>query len=109
MSELIPYQGGGGLTRDSRRAGRAITRSRSFTQVRLAVVDDEADVTMQKVEALTSATGAGMGAVTRVAQAQKHLEALAPEVSGRLSFLADSHLLAVGDALQDLRRSLRNK
>lgn len=109
MSELIPYTGGTALSRDSRRAARAISRSRSVTQVRLSRIDDEADVAIQKVEALTSATGASMSAVTRVAQAQKHLETLAPEVSGRLSYLADSHLMAVADSLQDLRRSLRCK
>ncbi|WP_027861740.1 hypothetical protein [Marmoricola sp. URHB0036] len=108
MSELIPYSERG-LSRDSRRAGRAITRSRSVTQMRMAHVDDETDVTMQKVEALTSATGLAMSAVTRVAQAQKHLELQTPEVSGRLAFLADAHLLAMGDTLQDLRRQLRNK
>jgi hypothetical protein len=108
MSELIPYNEGA-VTRDVRRAGRAISRSRSVNQVRMARVDDEADVAVEKVEALTSATGAAMGAVTRVAQAQKQLETLSPEVTGRLAFLADSHLLAVGDSLQDLRRQLRRK
>jgi len=108
MNDLIPYIEGG-LSRDSRRAGRAITWNRAVSQVRMAHVDDEADVAIQKVEALTSTTGMAMGAVTRVAQAQKHLENLAPEVSGRLAYLADSHLLAVGDSLQDLRRQLRCK
>jgi hypothetical protein len=109
MSELLPYSGDTALSRDARRAGRSISRSRSVTQVRLSGVDDEADVTIQKVEALTSTAGLSMSAVTRVAQAQKHLETLAPEVSGRLNFLADSHLMAVADSLQDLRRSLRCK
>ena len=107
MSDLIPFVDGGGLSCDNRRAGRAISRSRSVSQVRMARVNDEADVSIEKVEALTVTTGMGMAAVTRVAQAQSHLETLAPEVSGRLAYLADSHLLAVGDCLHDLRRQLR--
>lgn len=108
MTDLIPYMEGG-LSRDSRRAARAISWSRAASQVRMAQVDDEADVADEKMEALTSTTGKAMGAVTRVAQAQKHLEALAPEVSGRLAYLADCHLLAMGDSLQDLRRQLYRK
>ena len=107
MSELIPFTQPAGLSRDTRRSARAITRSRATTQVRMSVINDEADVAFEKVEALTTATGAAMSSVTRVAQAQRQLEGLAPEASGRLAFLADAHLLAVGDSLQDLRRQLR--
>jgi len=55
------------------------------------------------------ATGAAMQAVVRVAQAQKHLEQLAPEASGRLAFLADDHMLAMAEVLADLRRELRRR
>ena len=108
MSDLIPYATGE-LERDTRRAGRAISRHRAGTQVRLAAVDDDTDLAMQKVDALTSTTGLAMGAVARVAQVQRQLETLAPEASGRLAFLADSHVVAVGDTVQDLRRDLRRR
>ncbi len=107
MSEISPYSGG--LDRDARRAGKSISRSRSFSQVRMAKVDDETDVAMVKVDALTSTTGSAMSGIVRVAQAQRQLEQLAPEAAGRLAFLADSHSLAMGDILQDLRRDLRRK
>lgn len=107
MTELIPINESTGLTRDVRRTSRGISRSRSYAQLRMAGISDETDVAMEKVEALTAATGSGMSAVTRVAQAQRQLETLAPEASGRLAFLAEAHVLAVGDSLQDLRRSLR--
>ncbi len=108
MSDLIPYTEHG-LTRDERRAARAVSRSRTRSQIRMAVIDDETNVAVDKIEAVTYATGTAMGAVTRVAQAQKQFETLAPEVSGRLSYLADGHMLAVGDTVQDLRRHLRCK
>jgi hypothetical protein len=109
MSELLPYTGAGSLTRDSRHAGRAINHSRAATHVRMSRINDENDVAIEKIEALTSTTGYAMSAVTRVAQLQRQLETLAPDASGRLALLADSHVLAVGDSLQDLRRSLRCK
>jgi hypothetical protein len=109
VGELIPDNGSAALSRDSRRASRSISRSRSVSQIRMARVDDETDVTLAKVDALTATTGAAMGAVVRVAQAQRHLEQLAPEAAGRLAFLADDHLLAMGDSVQDLRRELRRR
>ena len=107
MSEIQLYEGGGALSRDSRRAARAISRGRSSTQVRLARVNDETDVALEKVQAQTEATQFAMGAVTRIAMAQRHYEAMAPEARGRLSVLADDHLLGMGDTLQDHRRSMR--
>lgn len=107
MSSLIPIPEPGSLDRDSRRAARAISRSRATTQLRLSRINDETDVTLEKGQAQTEATQFAMGAVTRVAMAQRHYEAMAPEASGRLSFLADEHLLGMGDSLQDHRRSMR--
>jgi hypothetical protein len=105
--EMELYTGGSGLTRDTRRAVRAISRARASTQVRLARVNDETDVALEKVQAQTEATQFAMGAVSRIALAQRHYEAMAPEASGRLSFLADEHLLGMGNTLQDHRRSMR--
>jgi len=48
-----------------------------------------------------------MHGVVRVAQAQHQLELMSPEAAGRLAFLAESHTLAMGDFMQDLRRDLR--
>jgi hypothetical protein len=107
MTTELSLHEGGGLSRDSRRAARAISRNRSTTQVRLARVNDETDVALEKVQVQAEATQFAMGAVTRIAMAQRHYEAMAPEASGRLSFLADEHLLGVGDTLQDHRRSMR--
>jgi hypothetical protein len=107
MSSLIPIPEPGSLDRDSRRAARAISRGRSATQVRLARVNDQTDVALEKIQAQTETTQFAMGAVTRIAMAQRHYEAMAPEASGRLSLLADEHLLGMGDTLQDHRRSMR--
>lgn len=106
--ELSPYVSGG-LSRDSRRAARAISRSAVTRQVRQADIDVETDIALDKMDAITTATGNGMGSVVRVAQAQRHLETLAPEAAGRLAYLADDHMLAVGDIVHDLRRELRRR
>ena len=107
MSDIQPYTPNTGLSRDARRAGRSISRYQSGGQVRTAVVDVETDVTIAKVEAVTAATGSAMTNVVRVAQAQHQLELLAPDAAGRLAYLAETHALAMGDLLQDLRRDLR--
>ncbi|MFL6137360.1 MAG: hypothetical protein ACJ74O_06105 [Frankiaceae bacterium] len=108
MSELQLYQPSTlPLLRDERRTGRAISRVRSGGAVRLARVDTEVDIAVGKMDGLTLATGQGLGAVGRVAQAEQQLVQLAPLASGRLAYLADRHMLAVGDVLDDLRRDLR--
>lgn len=110
MSEIQPYNGTqNSLMRDVRRASRAISRYQTGGQLRIAQVDTETDVALVKVDALTTATGNAMGAVVRVAQAQQQLGLLAPAAAGRLAYLADSHMLAMGDLMQDLRRDLRRK
>jgi hypothetical protein len=109
MSQLEPYIAGGALTRDARRSGRAISRYQTGGQVRVVQVDTETDVALAKVDASTMATASAMAAVTKIAQAQKQLELMAPEVSGRLAYLADDHVLGLGDFLQDLRRDLRRR
>jgi uncharacterized protein (DUF2384 family) len=106
MSDLAPYTGGV-VSRDARRAGREISRGRLGTQVRLAAVDDVTDLALGKVESLTMATGSAMQSVARVAMAQRQLEQMAPEASGRLAFLADDHLLGCAELLGDLRRDMR--
>ena len=110
MSGAIePYTGNSGLDRPARRAGRAISRHQLTAQLRIAAADADTDVTLAKIDDVSMATGAAMQAVVRVAQAQKHLEQLAPEASGRLAFLADDHMLAMAEVLADLRRELRRR
>ena len=107
MSDITPYAPGGGLSRDARRAGRAITRGRARTQVRVSETDDVTDVAITKVENLTMATGSAMTSVVRIAKAQQELEVLSPQASARLNFLADSHMLGCSELLDDLRRDMR--
>ncbi len=109
MSDLIPFTSNTDLSRPARRASRAISRHTMTAQVRVASVDAETDVTIAKVENYTLAASTGMTAVARVAKGQSHLEQTVPEVSGRLAYLADSHLLGVGELLDDLRRDLRRR
>jgi hypothetical protein len=107
MSELVPFGGNVMIIREARQAGRAISRSKARTQVRIAEADDSTDVTMAKVEDLTMATGSVMQQVVRVTKAQRELEQLAPEASARLNYLADDHMLGCSELLADLRRELR--
>ena len=109
MSNIQPYVDGGGVLSDVRRSGRAISRYVTGGQVRVAKVDTDTDVVLAKVDAITTATGAAMGSVVRVAQGQRHLEQLAPEAAGRLAFLADDLMPSMGDVMADLRRELRRR
>lgn len=107
MTDMQPYRGIELLIRDMRWAGRTISRSQAGGQLRMAGVDIATDLALTKVDSLTTVTGQTMGAVVRVAQAQNHLEQLAPEASGRLAMLADDHVLGLAEISADHRRTLR--
>lgn len=107
--ELSEYNGGQLFLSESRRVGRAVSRHRSGALVRVSATDADADVAQAKIDNLTMATGTAMSSVVRVAQAQRHLEQLAPEASARLAYLADDHMLGMGEVLADLRRDLRRR
>jgi hypothetical protein len=107
---MMPYQGAyAPLLRDSRRAGRQISRQGAHTQLRLAGIDYETDVTIGKEESVTAATGNAMGQVVRIAQLQAHLETIAPTASGRLAVLADNHALSMIEIVADHQRVVRRR
>jgi hypothetical protein len=108
-TDLSPYTLGGLLPSDTRRAGRALSRHHSANQLRIAKIDSDADVAIGKADADTAVTGSAMGKVVQVAQGQRALEQLAPEASGRLALLADTHALAMADYLADFRRDMRRR
>ena len=109
MNNLSPYGSADLLPSDARRAGRAVSRYQTGGQLRTAQVDVDTDVAIGKAEAVTAVTGAAMANVVRVAQAQRHLEQLAPEASGRLALLADDHALTMADVCTDHRRAVRRR
>lgn len=107
MSNELTQFTGGLVARDSR-TGRALSRINASGQLRQATVDVEADVTMAKLEAITAVTGQALGAVARVAQAETALAQNFPGASGRLAFIAQQHMLAAGEVLNELRYRVRN-
>lgn len=107
MTQIEPYIPQGGLTRDARRTARTVSRYQAQGQTAVAAVDVATDIALAKIDNTTAATGHAMGAVVRVAQAQKQLELMAPEASGRLNLLADDHALSVVEVLADHRRAMR--
>lgn len=110
MSDIQPYFGGGMASwQPGRRGVRAISRNTMAAQIRVSDADAETDVAVAKVENLTMATSTAMSSVVRIAQAQRHLEQLAPEASARLAYLADDHMLGMGEVLADLRRDMRRR
>ena len=109
MSYDITRWEAGGLDRDHRRTSRVISRVASGGQIRQAQVEVEADVTAAKIDAITGATGLGLGAVAKVAQAEQALMQNFPTASGRLAFIAERHMLAVGDVLDELHYQVRRK
>lgn len=94
-------------TRPSRRSMRVFEQLTTNGQVRQTAVDVEADVTFDKIDAITATTGAAMGAVTKVAQAQAAMEQLVPQASGRLNFIADMHAAAMADELDRQHQRMR--
>ena len=107
MRELSTFSEGSALVRDARRSSREISRGRLGTQIQTSQVDNATDVTLAKIENLTMATGNVMQQITRVSQAQRQLEMMAPDAAGRLAFIADDHMLGCAELLSDLRRNLR--
>ncbi len=112
MSEIIQTFGSGSRLlspSDGRRVAKSVSRGYAISTVRSADVQDETDVMLDKVDAATAVTGQAMGAVLRVAQAQQHMEALAPAASGRLALLADNHAVVLAELQADHVRALRRK
>lgn len=107
--ELSIYDGGGEASRLAKRTARSIVRSHSITQSRLARIADDADIATEKVEQLTYLTGNAMMAVARVNGVQKQLEQQAPELAGRLSLLAENHVLMAVEVIEATRRDMRRK
>lgn len=107
MSQIEPYIPQGGLARDARRTARTVSRYQGQGQTAVAALDVATDTALAKVDNATAATGHAMGAVVRVAQAQKQLELMAPEASGRLNLIADDHAMSVVEILADHRRAMR--
>lgn len=118
MSEIVPFGAFNGAARDQRQASRSLERTRmqnelSLERARLrnelslSDVDNAVDLSMTKTDAVTTATGAGMTAIARVAQAQTQLELMSPQASARLNMLADAHSMVVLDQLVDLSRKVR--
>src|SRR4051812_5182096 len=99
MSEIDIINTSSAAPRDARRAGRVVSRYQAHGQVLIAQTDVDTDVAIAKGDSYTAATGSAMGNVIRVAQAQRQLEQLAPEASGRLAMLADEHALTMADNL----------
>lgn len=106
---LSTYYSGELLPSDARRASRAISRYQTCGQVRLARVDTDTDVALGKEEAQTTVIGNAMACVVRVAKLQQQLEALAPEASGRLNYLAEDHMVGMAEVTADHRREQRRR
>jgi hypothetical protein len=108
MSNIEPWTGGHAVApRDARRLSRSRSGMNVSREIREALTDVETDVAIGKMQNVTMATHAGMSAIVNVASSQKSLEQMAPDTSGRLALIADSHALEMADTLQDLRHRLR--
>ncbi|MFL6137396.1 MAG: hypothetical protein ACJ74O_06290 [Frankiaceae bacterium] len=109
-SDLTPYLGAHApLLRDARRAGRAISRQQAQAQVRLAAIDLETDASLAKVESCSIVTTQAAVAVCKLSQVHKQLETLAPDASGRLAMVVDSHAIMMVELLNDHQRVLRRR
>jgi hypothetical protein len=108
VTGLEPYSGG--LSPMGRhQVARSVNRQRAGALIRIAGVKAQAQVAVAKVDALSLVTAEAMTAVTQLARMQRQLEQLAPEASGRLAYLAESHTLLMSGVLQDLRTELRER
>jgi len=104
-NDLAMY--GGGSRREVRTVSRAVARAEARGLLRQTTLDQEVALANLKIDALTTATGQALGAVAKVAQAETALVQNFPGASGRLAFISERHMLAVGDVLDDLQYKLR--
>ncbi len=111
MNDIQTFGGGSRMLSpgDGKRVARTVSRGYAIATVRCNDVQDETDVMLDKLDALTTVAGHAMGGVVRVAQAQQHMEALAPAASGRLALLADNHAVVMAEMQADHSRVLRRK
>lgn len=83
----------------SRRAAQAVARINDRTMVRLSAVDDETEVTVDKLDAIGTAVRAAEMQVALTAQARKNLELIAPEASLDMAHLAETATLLMSEVL----------
>jgi hypothetical protein len=106
-NDLIPYGSNELTMRDRRQLGRAVSRNHAGALVRVSGTDAETDIVLAKIDNYTMAVGQGMVSVARIGQMQRQCELQAPELSGRLNYLAEGHLMGVDALLGDYQRDLR--
>ena len=89
--DLALYTTAGAIARETRQTGRALSRIQGDCVIRQAAVDAELDVAVAKEQVVTAGCVAGVGAMLRMGQAESAAVLSMPNLSGRITPLAELH------------------
>lgn len=106
MSDLERYGGRGLARRESRLAGRALTRLDAQAQVSLGKIEVEADLQVARVHGLAYVGQQAMQATAIVSELEGQLGQMVPGARGRLTGIADITTLGMAEIVADTVRKV---
>ncbi len=107
MSNIVASGAGLIESRDSRATGRALARMESRHLLRLAQIQDEAELQVERVQAVGYVGQQGMQVVALVSQMEGNLSSLVPLATSRLQAIGDIVALEVADVVSQTPRRVR--
>ncbi len=108
-NNLIPVTSGMEVMslRQARSTGRQLARMNASTDMRIRMIENEADVHVAKVDAIGYVAERAMFSTATVTQVEQQLGQMFPMAVSRLQALADMHALAAVEIVADTRLRLR--
>jgi hypothetical protein len=106
-SYLVPAPGGRTDVRESRVTSRALARMESRQMLKQAQIQDEAELQVDRVQAVGYVGQQGMQVVALTSQMEANLATLVPMATSRLQAIGDLVALEVADVVSQTARRVR--
>ena len=97
-----------GSTSLSRSHDRRLDRIEQVTDTKLAVIQQEIEVSAAKVDGALRVAGRAAQGVAVLSQMEHQLSEVVPESTSRVAFVVDRTVLEIGDMVTDACYRLRN-
>lgn len=108
MSNLIPFENPGGLSRTpSRRLTRSLDHLEAGTRLDIARIEAAADIQAVRADAVTFIGKRAMRDVALLTQLEQQLALMVPLASPRLQAIGDITALALAEVVSDTLRQVR--
>jgi hypothetical protein len=107
LNSLVPAGSGFIETRETRATSRALARMESRHTLKQAQIQDEAELQVDRVQAVGYVGQQGMQVVALVSQMEGNLATLVPMATSRLQAIGDLVALEVADVVSQTPRRVR--